>query len=221
VIDPNLISWWKLDENTGSIAYDSAGTNNGTISGAQWTSGKIGGARDFDGIDDKIVIPDSDALTPAKTMTLSFWVINRNGKDTGIYKIAGCPNESNSPGNSRAYQLNIYGSTGKAYFKIHSTISSGDYLESVGTVSPNQWHLITATFSSGAAKIYIDGQLDNSKTMAVTSIMNDVQPLIIGGWWYYCGTPDIFAASDGIIDDVRLYNRSLSATEILELYLGN
>ena len=34
--DPNLIGWWKFDEGTGSTAYDSAGSNNGTITGASW-----------------------------------------------------------------------------------------------------------------------------------------------------------------------------------------
>lgn len=46
--DSNLISHWKFDEGEGDIAYDSAGTNDGTIYGAQWTTGQIDDVRIYD-----------------------------------------------------------------------------------------------------------------------------------------------------------------------------
>jgi hypothetical protein len=50
VNDANLVAWWKLDETTGATAYDSKGSNNGTVNGtATWTTGKIGGALSFNG----------------------------------------------------------------------------------------------------------------------------------------------------------------------------
>jgi len=215
----SLVGHWKFDETSGNVVSDSAGTNNGTVSGALWTAGKIDGGLDFDGIDDKVIIPDSDVLTPANTMTLSFWVYNSGGQDAGVYKWASCPSEPASPGNSRSYVLNVVSTTGKVNFQVLSSVSTADTLVSTSTVSLNQWHLITATFASGVAKIYIDGVLDSSKTMTVTSIMNDAQPLTFGGAWDYCGTDEWFARLNGVFDDVRLYDYALSDTEVAALYV--
>jgi hypothetical protein len=51
-IEANLVSLWKFDEGSGGTAYDSASDNDGTIYGASWTTGQIGGALDFDGSND-------------------------------------------------------------------------------------------------------------------------------------------------------------------------
>ncbi|MHC4463713.1 MAG: hypothetical protein ACYS30_20120, partial [Planctomycetota bacterium] len=53
-----LISQWKFDEGEGSIAYDSVGGNDGTIYGAQWTTGQVNGALQFDGHDDYVEVGD-------------------------------------------------------------------------------------------------------------------------------------------------------------------
>ena len=119
-----LLSRWNFDEDGGSIAHDSSiGHNDAEISGAQWTAGVSGTALDFDGINDCITIPDNPTLNPVKAMTISFWVINRNGKDTGVYKTAVCPDLYHSPSNSRAYQLNVNGSIAKAHFEIFSGLN--------------------------------------------------------------------------------------------------
>ncbi|MHB0945763.1 MAG: LamG domain-containing protein [Sedimentisphaerales bacterium] len=211
-----LVGHWKLDETSGNVAYDSAGTNNGTVSGALWTTGKIDGGLDFDGIDDGVIIPDNDVLTPANTMTLSYWAYN-TGNGADLAKYASCTAEPASPGNSRAYALNVSNTDGRVKLTIFASVGSSDSLYSVNAIPLNQWHLVTATFDNGAAKIYIDGILDNSKTMAVASIMNDAQPLTIGGTWSYCGT-DTWLGVKTMMDDVRIYNYALSDVEVAALY---
>ena len=76
VADPNLVGWWKFDEGQGDIAYDSAGNNDGTIYGAQWTSGKIGDwALDFDGDDDSVELPlNNPVWLPTGDFSFSMWV---------------------------------------------------------------------------------------------------------------------------------------------------
>jgi parallel beta-helix repeat protein len=219
-VETGMVAHWKFDETTGTIAYDSAGTNNGTIDGAQWKDGKIGGALDFDGIDDKVIVPDNDALTPANAMTLSYWMYNRGGVDSGIFKWASCSGDPGSPGISRSYVLMVFYATGMVHFRVDSFSPNYSYdaLNSTGSISLNQWHLITATFDRGAAKLYIDGQLDSSKTMTITSILNDVQPLTIGGSWEYCGTDGWERPFNGRIDDVRIYNQAVDAQKIGQIY---
>jgi hypothetical protein len=211
------VAHWKLDETSGSTAYDSAGTNDGTLIGdPNWTTGQIDGALEFDGVGDYIEIPDDDSLTPSNTITLSFWTYYK-GDRTGIYKFTGCPHYPGSPGNSRAYYLQVDPSTEKATLRIFSAVTTYDDLESNTSLSIDTWHHVAATFSSGQADIYIDGQLDNSTTMSVSSIMNDAQVFSIGGIWTYCHDEVTYEAT-GKIDDVRIYGRALSDEEIQELY---
>ena len=49
------IAWWRLDETSGTTAYDSVGSNHGTVHGGRWTDGKVGGALCFDGGDNATV----------------------------------------------------------------------------------------------------------------------------------------------------------------------
>ena len=209
--DPSLVAWWEFDEGAGTTAYDSAASNNGTIYGAQWTGGTVGSALDFDGDNDYVEIPDNSLLTPHDKITISFWLYNRGGQTAGIYKYASCTT-------SRAYYIQVSDSTGKAQLRIFSAVYTYDDIVSTNAVSLNSWHNIAATFDQGQAAIYIDGQLDNSTTMSVSSIMNDYHPLIIGGHWNYCGGSTNFESRlNGVIDDVHIYNRALSAGEIYQL----
>ncbi|MHC4476947.1 MAG: LamG-like jellyroll fold domain-containing protein [Planctomycetota bacterium] len=218
-VSDSLVSHWRFDEG-GGIAYDSAGTNNGTVRGdAQWVSGKMGEyALDFDGEGDYVEIADDDSLNPSSEISIVFWLYNRGGQDAGIYKYASCPFEPNSPGNSKAYSLVVDGTSSRARLSIFSSVDDGDSIESNGTVSLYQWHHIAGTFSWGSCAIYIDGQLDNAANASVSSIMNDAQPLIIGGYWDYCGADEFVSGLNGLADDVRIYDRALFSEEIEKLY---
>jgi hypothetical protein len=213
-----LVAHWEFDEGEGSIAYDSAGENDGTIYGASWADGVMGGALDFDGDMDYVRIPDDASLTPTSQITIGWWVYNRGGQSAGIYKYASCPSESASPGNSRAYGLSV-SETGMG-MQIFAAVNTYDHIGSDNPVSVGEWHHVAGTFNAGDVVLYLDGNSQISGTLAVTSIMNDVQPLIIGGCWEYCGTDSFVSRLNGKADDVRIYNRALSAEEIWELYLA-
>ncbi|MHC4459039.1 MAG: LamG-like jellyroll fold domain-containing protein [Planctomycetota bacterium] len=173
-----------------------------------------GTALEFDGVDDYVEIPDDDSLTPEDQITVSFWIYRTVGGGATINKYAKCPNESASPGNSRAYTIIISGETNKVSAYIASSVNNVDSLMSNNIIPLNEWHYITVTFNHGDAAIYIDGQLDISETMSVTSIMNDHHPLTIGAFWSYCGVDHLSTLMHGQIDEVSIYNRALSAEEI-------
>ncbi len=215
------VAWWKFDQGTGAGANDSAGSNDGTLVGEpNWVSpGKLGThALDFNGVEDYVEIPDANSLTPSDQITIAYWIYKRSGQNAGIFKSANCPGESNSPGDSRAYIFYISDSTSRVVFRIFSSADNYDTAISNNVISPNQWHHIAATFDQGYTSIYIDGQLDSVSIMSVNSIMNDAQPLIIGGYWNYCGTDSFVNCLDGKIDDVRIYDVALTDEEIEEIY---
>ena len=221
LFDPNfgLAAWWEFDEGSEITAYDSAGDNDGTLNGdANWVSGWMGSyALDFDGDGDYVEIPDDNSLTPSDEITIALWLYNKGGQNAGLWKYASCPDQPSSPGNSRAYAFRTEDTTDAIRFVVFETVSLNDGIDSVGTVGRDEWHHIAATFDNGEAALYIDGQFDSSATLSVSSIMNDAQPLIIGGAWEYCG--DTFTSGlNGMVDDVRIYNIALSDSDIEQLY---
>jgi Tol biopolymer transport system component len=218
LVPPTPVSHWKLDEGSGTIANDTVGTNHGTIHGATWTTGQVNGALIFDGDQDYVSIADSDSLTPGTDITISFWLNNRGGQNAGIYKWASCPDESGSPGNSRAYALQVLNSDKKVDFRVHSGVNTYDDLMSESAFSLNEWHHLAATFHGGDAAIYIDGQLDKAGQMSVSSIMNDAQPLMVGGAWEYCGADSIENKLNGSIDEIMIFGAALSAAQVQHLY---
>jgi hypothetical protein len=217
-LQDGLVAHWTFDEGSGIIAYDSAGNNNGVIHDAKWTTGKFGGALDFDGDKDYVTVPDNDSLTPQYEMTISWWVLNRGGENATIYKDAWNPGGSGSPGNSRAYAFSL-GIDGAVSMAIFSSVNTHDYIVSYDNSSLNEWHNIVGTFNRGKAALYVDGELAAfGSLVGVNSIMNDAQPLIIGGCWDYGGTPTFQSSLNGLADDIRIYNRALSAEEVAQLY---
>ncbi len=174
-----------------------------------------GSALDFDGINDYVEIADDDSLTPQSEITIAFWIYNRGGQSAGISKYASCPGDPASPGESRAYYLDVYNDN-QIRLTVFATAGLYDYLLGNTTNIPlNQWHHIAGTFNAGEAKVYLNGNLDNSKTMSVSSIMNDVNPLMIGAHWAYCyGQPTLYPKLNGKIDEIAIYNRALSAEQI-------
>ncbi len=103
--DTGLIAYWSFDEGSGGIAYDSAGSNHGTIYGASWVDGISGHALSFDGVDDYIEVPDSDSLDIANEITIEAWI--KKQESSRIESII----------SKGAYSLKI-GSDGKPYLEL-------------------------------------------------------------------------------------------------------
>ncbi len=84
-----MISYWKFDEGAGINARDSAGNNDGILKeGPVWTSGKIGGALEFDGADDYVEVPDSSSLNPTEEITVMAWInpTDKNNQISAVVK---------------------------------------------------------------------------------------------------------------------------------------
>jgi len=219
-VDPNLVGWWELENN----ANDSVGTNDGTIYGAVGTSGKFGQALSFDEIDDYVDVPDFDYTNTSNEFSLSFWF--------RIDDVAGSLYQYMfSHGNyAAANSLNVYFSetdegTGGEEVRTNITLSdSTSWQPSTASIfADGQWHMYTITVSSvDGATIYIDANSVLTNTAIKGAALNPATAIHIGARCdlnadRYFGNPSI---DDGILDDVRLYNRVLNQTDVDDIYAG-
>lgn len=203
----NIVAHWKFDETSGTIAQDSSVNNNdGTlVNGPTWTTGKIGNALSFDGVNDYVSIADSDSLDLSGQFTLSLWYKPRS--NIGVQSIFG-------KNNGNIYSENSYGlmqSSSWLYFKVDD-INNGNLAPNWGPLSNGEWYHLAGVFDGSSATVYVDGQSKASKTnSSFGSVRITSQPVYIGSLlssWSLNGT----------IDDVRVYNYALSASEILGIF---
>jgi Concanavalin A-like lectin/glucanases superfamily len=199
-----LVGWWNLDEGSGTTAYDSSGKNNtGTlINGASWTtSGYINGAVSFDGVSNQDV--QTTYTGALGDFTVCAWFKSSN--DTAFSRIV-----------DKSYSAGLWlghdpgGAANKWGGGVREASSPyGIYV----TLTTGSWHHICSVRSGTTHTIYGDGgAVSASNTVSSSAI--DTSALVIGaandGGGYLLGT----------IDDVRVYNRALSAAEVWSLYNG-
>jgi hypothetical protein len=145
------VAEWRFDEKTGSTAYDTSGNgNDGSITGATWTSGcKQGVCLEFNGENSVVNLPLIPAVTINGTYTFNAWV-KLNGFGTGNATIF--RNHHNSDTDRNGITIT---STGN----LISTAYDGSY-HPVSRTFPldDEWHYITVVSNSGSRDIYIDGQ---------------------------------------------------------------
>jgi len=202
--DPNLIGLWKLDEISGTVAADSSGHgNDGTVvGGAQWVAGYIDGALDFDGDDNYVDCGYDPVFDTANEMTLAAWVTIRSIPTAWACVVA-----------KGEYSWRISNENMEPRFHFGITIWSASNPSIPGDtpVGYDEWHHVAGTYDGANINVYLDGSLDG--TVATTSPIGvNAANVLIGE------NPEAAGRNwDGLIDDVRIYNRALSEAEIGEL----
>jgi len=199
--DNSLVSWWRMDDVNGSEdPTDYLGVNNGTAVGtaAQTDSGKMGKAFEFDGNSDSIDTPfDGSEYID---LTISLWA--KMDTNTGIDYLL-----DNSPGAS-GYMLRNDGTS--VWFYVYNDAAAHGGVSTPDTLS--DWTHVVALHNTSGNFIYIDGVYKAQTLYAATEIADSSDLLRIGAEY---DNTDHF---DGSIDDVIIFNRSLSATEVQGLY---
>ncbi len=195
-----LVSHWELDEGGGLVVNDIVGGNNGTVSGATW----MGHELSFDGIDDYILAANpSLALKPSSQVAISVW-IKSTAMDTKGGEVA-------SMGDS--YGLRVK-PDGNMLFFYYNGIKWRGVATTGSNVLDGEWHHIVGLKTSSALQVYIDGVLKEGLNNTGTITYTLGTDFFVGRH----GNAEIFYDFNGIINNVRIYDRILSAQEIEELY---
>ncbi|MFZ0034624.1 MAG: LamG-like jellyroll fold domain-containing protein [Sedimentisphaerales bacterium] len=212
-----LVGCWKLDEASGATAADSSGNGrNGTLynmsSPTCWGPGKIGsGALNFDGVNDYVSLPIGSAIGSLTNCSVTSWIFWGGGSysqriwdfGTGTTRYMCLTTRNSSTGTPR-FAITNSGSAGENQTTAPSALSAG------------VWHHIAVTIDADnhTHSLYLDGTRIAQNTSAVC------KPSDLGNTtnnWLarsqYSADPCLYAA----LDDVRIYDRALSATEIAQL----
>ena len=205
---PGLVAAYAFNEGTGTTVVDASGNGlTGTISGATWTpGGKYGNALSFNGTSSYVDLGNPALLQITGSMTWSAWVFAAaNPTDDGqiIAKSSA----------SSGWQLKSSPDTGPETFGIavsgDGTSETQRYSSTVRAL--NTWYYVAGVYNASARTldIYVNGVLDNGTLSGTipSSQFNSGDNVNVGrrtGGFYF----------DGIIDEVRIYNRALTEAEI-------
>ncbi|MBN1363138.1 MAG: LamG domain-containing protein [Sedimentisphaerales bacterium] len=205
----NLAAYWKLDEASGTVAADSSGNgNDGTVFGRPtWrpSDGQIGGALDFSGRNDyvKVAKPTGFDFAPG-SFSASAWVNTRT--TGGRWQTIMEYDRNSTNGNRFGLWLDFGG-------RFHFRVGQNTW-QTTRDLKANTWYLLTATYDGDThrMRLYIDGVLDASATNAAGFVSPVQSTLTIGA----CGS-EIDEFFDGMLDDVRVYDITLSDDDVLRL----
>jgi len=231
---PGPVSWWKLDERTGTQAFDSSGNaNTGTlIDGPTWASGKFGQALQFDGVNDRVHVPEQKSLTyTGGNMTLAGWFYsNPEEGSTGAYLFSKPFNDSGEYNYMLEYnRLNACAGVDQLKFIIMLTNGSGcgQFTLAVDGVSKGMWHHVVVTLAADkTVNIYVDGVLKASGTHSIntwTPVFADQNHSLVFGsvYDYGVGAGDLSDSTlNGFLDDMRIYNYALTPKQVVSVMNG-
>jgi|GEM_PF-2201951 len=217
---PKAVVQWHFDEGTGSIAYDSAGSNNGTISApVLWVPGINGSALDLEASSNNYMnVIHNTTLNITSNITIEVWVKPESFGDWG--EIISKRNDQTGYTN---YDLRFNATALEFYWKNGGwQVYTAD-----GACNVGQWyHIIVTKSGTTLPVIYINGsdvpgsctQSDNSCD-CLNSMLPDSNDLNIGAGIDHPGNLVWFF--DGIIDEVSVYDEILTDYEVLKRYNDN
>jgi hypothetical protein len=202
VVNP-LVAAYGFNEGAGATVGDLSGYGNtGTITGASWTSqGHFGNALNFNGTSNWITVNDSNSLDISGAMTLEAWAYP--SISPGIWTTFAL---KEAPPGAFAYLLQADPSSRPSSY-ITTDADGSQGVTATQPLPVNTWSFVAATYNGTVLSLYVNG-VPAGNTFVSGNILPSAGPLRFGGnsiWGEY------FA---GAIDEVRLYNRALSLSEI-------
>lgn len=205
-ISDGLVAFWKFNESIGTSAKDSKNANDGTlINGPAWVAGKMGNGISFNGTNSYVSAPH--VALDNRSFTITGWIKANNlaASQTWFGQI-------DSLAGTKALHLRLL-TTGALYFGFFGW----DLPTAAGIISPGTWYHVAYVYtntSPSVRQIYANGIL--LATDSPPPFTGTVGATNIGVW-----DPSVSEYWNGFVDDVRVYNRALSASEIQQIAAGN
>jgi len=202
------IGHWGFNEGVGMVAVDTTGNNAPAqlINGPQWSEiGKIQGSLNFDGIDDYVTLGTS-AFELSTELTVAFWMRPSDMDFTGYHAII--------QRGAWVYPFTVTFRDRSLQTCIR-TASGTDWLASNAVIQPDRWYHVALTREDGARVMYLDGEIDITDPTPPGGLLaaGAGYETTVGAWQAVGG-----AYFKGHIDDLRIYNAALSASDIRQLY---
>ena len=199
------VGYWKFDENSGATVADASGNAHpGTLqAGAQWNSGKSGAAVELDGVNDYVQVGAHSSLAMTNNVSLSAWIYPTGSGSHSVYG-------GTIMGKEGEYLVNR-AANGNIQWAFANGNPGWSWVNTGGVAPLNQWTHLAVVYDTAQIKTYVNGSLIHSYSGAGPigdydgGAHNDFR---IGG------RQDSVQHFQGRIDEVRIYNRSLSSSEI-------
>jgi hypothetical protein len=208
-----LVAHYPLDESSGSTATDAHGNNDGQLeNGPVWVSGPVNGALSFDGIDDVVTIDHASAQDISSGYTFAAWV-RHDVQSSGVRPALISKNNSGGWGTQFAIGRTSAGGN-VVGGNVRMSVSHGQDEAFTGWAFPyQQWHHLAVVWDGDEADFYLNGTLEESVAMTTAPGTNTGDLSL--GFGRINWSPGYFV---GQMDDVYLYNRTLSSSEITNLF---
>lgn len=199
VAEDGLVAYWPFDEGTGKAAEDVTGNgHDGKFAGApKWVDGKFGTALEFDGEEDHVVVLDDAAFAIEENITFMAWFSPGDVLTSRRLMVK----------NNSIFVIFDFGNKDSIDFLVKP---DNTFAESKTTDwKVGEWYHFAGTFDGKTMKVYVNGKLEGEVANNVPIAPSDLE-LWIGGDDF--GRPTDFFP--GTIDEVRLYEKTLTEAEI-------
>lgn len=203
--------WWKFDENTGSTSTDVLAGNVATQVGATWATGHSGTAFSFDGVNDYATAPNSASLNISGTnITVVAWV-KITPTDTYQQFVVKGTNTA-APFNAwHIYGQHLTATTWRPHWQITDENDVRTSASSVDAVNYGDWVHVAGVYDGLQMTLYVNSS-QGEGTDVTGNLKQYTQPLLLGARGLYQ------EFMEGLLDDVRIYNRALEASEIASIW---
>jgi len=208
----DLVGYWKFDEGSGDIAVDVSGYgNDGTISGATWTTGKFGPGLNFDGIDDDVDCGNDESLNITGEITIAIWIKPSVAGEGGSNVGPVCKAEAGVDPWSWQLRYNAPGGGNYMGFQFNGDPEGSTWVSVQQDLLPGEWYHIAGIFDGANIICYLDG---------VETERNTISGIRGGSGRFFIGQDGWDNIFNGVVDELRIYNHALSAVELLGAMAG-
>ncbi|NTV22635.1 MAG: prepilin-type N-terminal cleavage/methylation domain-containing protein [Candidatus Yonathbacteria bacterium] len=215
IMGADAVGMWNFEEGSGVTVRDVSGWgNHGTISGATFTTDTYNAgvskyALSFDGVNDYVNLNNATVINPNQG-AVSAWVKASHWNPTKMTIFS----SEVGPAWAQLRLVLFSGSNNSLVFSVaNGTSSTENIVTTENILNTGEWYHVMGTYDGSSVKIYLNGVIKKTHLTNIVPGVFTPTKTVIG--WHYSNR-----FWDGIIDDVRIYARSLTAQEVKEQYLA-